>query len=121
MLFAEGDDIVLQSLTAAAPLAVPSIILFTICIVGVHMYVKIDKDSFEVIILTVSLRIEGIIHTLPQERLTDFMTESTHSYLPVTDASIYKLSDGALIAKTRFLSLNRKDVTLISPMSEVSK
>ncbi|MBI4793686.1 MAG: hypothetical protein HY789_13370 [Deltaproteobacteria bacterium] len=49
------------------------------------------------------------------------MTESTHSYLPVTDASIYKLSDGALIAKTRFLSLSRKDVTLISPMSEVSK
>jgi len=85
------------------------------------MYVKIDKDSFEVLILTVSLRIEGIIHTLPQERLTDFMTESTHSYLPVTDAAIYKLSDGALVAKTKFLSLSRKDVTLITPMSEVLK
>ncbi|TFG37328.1 MAG: hypothetical protein E4H46_01950 [Desulfobacterales bacterium] len=85
------------------------------------MYVKIDKDSFEVIILTVSLKIVGIVHTLPQERLTDFMAESTSDYLPVTDAAIYNLSDGNLIAKTKFLSLSRKDVTIITLTSEMIK
>jgi hypothetical protein len=85
------------------------------------MYVKIDKEAFEVIILTVSLKIIGTIHTLPQERLTDFMVDATHSFLPVTDAVIYKLSDDSLIAKTKFLSLSRKDVTLITPVSEVIK
>ena len=85
------------------------------------MYVKIDKDSFEVIILTVSLKIVGIVHTLPQERLTDFMTEATSDYIPVTDASIYCLSDGNLIGKTKFMSLSRKDVTLIFPTAVMIK
>jgi uncharacterized membrane protein affecting hemolysin expression len=85
------------------------------------MYVKIDKESFEVIILTVSLKIVGIVHTLPQERLTDFMVDQTADYLPVTDAAIYNLSDGNLIAKTKFLSLSRKDMTLIFPTSEMIK
>ncbi|MEW6521556.1 MAG: hypothetical protein C4531_06030 [Desulfurivibrio sp.] len=85
------------------------------------MYVKIDKDSFEVIILTANLKIVGIVHTLPQERLTDFMAEATSDYLPVTDAAIYYLEDDKLIARTKFLSLSRKDVTLIFPTSEMMK
>ncbi len=85
------------------------------------MYVKIDKESFEVVILTVSLKIVGTVHRLPQERLTDFMTKSNSDYLPVTDATIFFLSDDRMIAKTKFLSLNRKDVTLILPSSEMIK
>ena len=85
------------------------------------MYVKIDKESFEVIILTASLKIVGIVHTLPQERLTDFMAEATSDYLPVTDAAIYCLSDNNLIAKTKFMSLSRKDVTIIFPTAEMIK
>ncbi len=85
------------------------------------MYVKIDKDSIEVTILTPTMKIVGTIYTLPQERLTDFMAESTTSTLPVTDASIFTLADGKLIAKTKFLSLNRKDVTIIFPSTEIIK
>ncbi|MBI5556699.1 MAG: hypothetical protein HY885_03605 [Deltaproteobacteria bacterium] len=85
------------------------------------MYVKIDKESFEVVILTANLKIIGTIHTLPQERLTDFMAESTTDYLPVTNATIYHLSDDAVIAKTKFFSMSRKDVTLIFPVSEMIK
>ena len=85
------------------------------------MYVKIDKDAFEVVILTANLKIVGIVHTLPQERLTDFMAEATSDILPVTDASIFLLADDKLIAKTKFLSLSRKDVTIIFPTSEIIK
>ncbi|MFZ5758492.1 MAG: hypothetical protein ACOY4H_00040 [Thermodesulfobacteriota bacterium] len=85
------------------------------------MYVKIDKDSIEVTILTATMKIVGTIYTLPQERLTDFMAESTTSTLPVTDASIFTLADDKLIAKTKFLSLNRKDVTVIFPSTEIIK
>ena len=85
------------------------------------MYVKIDKESFEVIIITANLKIVGIVHTLPQERLSDFMDEATSDYLPVTDAAIYHIPDDTLIAKTKFLSLSRKDVTLIFPTSDMMK
>ncbi len=83
------------------------------------MYVKIDKESFEVVIMTATLKIVGTIYTLPQERLTDFMGESTSNNLPVTNATIYNLADGSLIAKTKFLSLNREDVTVLFPSSEM--
>jgi hypothetical protein len=85
------------------------------------MYVKIDKDSFEVIIITANLKIVGTIHTLPQERLTDFMAESTTDYLPVTNATIHLLKDDTIIAKTKFFSMSRKDVTLIFPVTEMIK
>ncbi|OKY76155.1 MAG: hypothetical protein BM485_02585 [Desulfobulbaceae bacterium DB1] len=86
------------------------------------MYVKIDKESIEVIVLTATTKIVGTIYTLPQERLTDFMSESGSSNtLPMTDASIYTLVDGKFIAKTKFLSLNKKDVSIIFPSSELIK
>lgn len=83
------------------------------------MYVKIDKELFEVVIITEHLKITGVIHTLPQERLTDFMSDASAANLPVTDAAIYNLSDGALVAKTNFLCLNRDDVTIIFPASDL--
>ncbi len=83
------------------------------------MYVKIDKELFEVVIITGHLKITGVIHTLPQERLTDFMSDATAANLPVTDAAIYNLADGSLVAKTNFLSLNREDVTVIFPAAEL--
>lgn len=83
------------------------------------MYVKIDKESIEVVIMTSTLKIVGTIYTLPQERLSDFMGESNVNNLPVTNASIYNLADGTFIARTRFLSLNRDDVTVVFPSSEM--
>lgn len=83
------------------------------------MYVQIDKESFEVVILTGHLKIIGTIYTLLQERLSDFMDDANAANLPVTNASIYNLVDGVLIAKTNFLSLNREDVTVIFPASEM--
>ncbi|MFH1216136.1 MAG: hypothetical protein V1706_06520 [Pseudomonadota bacterium] len=82
---------------------------------------KIDKDSIEVVVLTATMKIVGTIYTLPQERLTDFMSESNSNTLPMTEASIYTLVDGKLIAKTKFLSLNKKDVTMIFPSAELIK
>ncbi|MCB2180430.1 MAG: hypothetical protein KQH63_00205 [Desulfobulbaceae bacterium] len=82
------------------------------------MYVKIDKESFEVVIMTESLKIVGTIYTLPQERLIDFMSDEQVRNLPVTDASVYTLQEGTLIAKTKFLSLNRQNIALIFPASD---
>lgn len=84
------------------------------------MYIKIDKEAFEVVILTASLKIVGTIYTLPQERLTDFMSESTTSYLPVTNATITNVADASPVAKTKFLSLNRKDIVAIFPLSDLT-
>lgn len=83
------------------------------------MFVKIDKESFEVVILTEKLKIIGTIYTLPQERLTDFMDDASSNYLPVTGATIYNIDDGNLIAKTKFLSISRTEVIVIFPYSDL--
>ena len=84
------------------------------------MYVKIDKDAFEAVMLTKKLKIVGKVYMLPQERLTDFMlSSSATTYLPVTDATIYNLDSGALIAKTSFLSLSKHEVTAIFPAADL--
>lgn len=82
---------------------------------------KIDKDSVEVVILTATMKIVGTVHTLPQERMSDFMADSSASTLPVTSASIFTLQDGKLLARTKFLSLHKKDVTVIFPASDIMK
>lgn len=83
------------------------------------MFVKIDKESFEVVILTEKLKIIGTIYTLPQERLTDFMDDASSNYLPVTGATIYNIDNGNLIAKTKFLSISRTEVIVIFPYSDL--
>ena len=83
------------------------------------MYVKVDKELAKVVIITEQLKIVGVVHTLPQERMPDFMDNSSSPYLPVTDASVYNLPDGSLIQKTNFLSINRNDVVVIFPVSEI--
>ena len=54
------------------------------------MYVKIDKDAFEAVMLTRKLKIVGKVYMLPQERLTDFMlsTSATAAAIPMTAAPI---------------------------------
>jgi hypothetical protein len=55
----------------------------------VHM--RVPKDQVQVKIKTESAIINGIVHTLVNGRLSDYMTSQKGKFLPVTDAEVYYL------------------------------
>lgn len=79
---------------------------------------KVAKESFEAVIFTSRFKVTGMVHVLPQERLTDFMTASSAMFLPITNAVVRSIVDNKVLAKTQFLNLNKNDVTIIYPTSE---
>ena len=76
---------------------------------------RVEKNSMKTIIFTARFKITGEIYILPQERLTDFLTAGTSIFLPVTNAEIRTIKDDKIIAQTKFLNLNKNEVTIIYP------
>ena len=79
--------------------------------------VKLEQDHVHVVIFIQNFMIEGIIHTLLKERLSDFLNVP-RQFIPVTRASIYKLPDKELVDKVKFLDLNKNYITAIFPKDE---
>ncbi len=79
---------------------------------------RIEKTSLKTIIFTTGFKITGEIYILPQERLTDFLASSSCNFLPVTNAEIRNIGDDKIIARTKFLNLNKNDVAIIYPAKD---
>lgn len=79
----------------------------------------IKKEKMEVIALTDYYRIEGLAHFIPQARISDFMNRTDIEFIPLTDAKISDRKSGEEIAYAKFLSLNKSDVTIMIPKSEL--
>ncbi|MFH1784158.1 MAG: hypothetical protein ABH868_04600 [bacterium] len=79
--------------------------------------VKVDQDHVHVVIFIQNFIIEGTIHTLMKERLSDFLNVS-RKFIPVTSASIYKLPEKELVDKVKFMDINKDYITAIFPRDE---
>lgn len=80
------------------------------------MYIQVEKEKFRAVIFTDSLKIEGVIHLLPQERMTDYLGASETTFIPVTDAVVTNINTGEILHQTDFLSLNKDEVMVICPV-----
>jgi hypothetical protein len=67
------------------------------------MFIEVEKEKFRALIFTASLKIEGTIHLLPQERMTDYLGEAAKPFIPVTEATVF--------------SLNKNEIIVISPLT----
>jgi hypothetical protein len=83
------------------------------------MLIQVEKEKSRAIIFTVSLKIEGTIYLLPQERMTDYLGESEKAFIPVTDAIVSSIHSGEVLHTTEFLSLNKNEVMVICPIKAV--
>lgn len=83
------------------------------------MPVLVEKNIVDVVIFTAKLKIQGKIHLLARERVSDFMESEDGGFLPVTDGAIFHLDSGDLLYHASFLSLNRRDITLIFPAAQI--
>ena len=83
--------------------------------------IKSKKIHLGVIIFTRELKIKGTIH-LPGGRLTDFLNNKeigqAEFFIPITDAVIHNKDDNELLYKTKFLGINKNQITLIFPEDE---
>ncbi|MDR9501227.1 MAG: hypothetical protein RI601_05475 [Desulfurivibrionaceae bacterium] len=81
------------------------------------MFIEVEKEKFRALIFTASLKIEGTIYLLPQERMTDYLGEAGRSFIPVTEATVSSINSGELLHATQFLSLNKNEIIVISPLA----
>lgn len=83
---------------------------------------KMEKRKNEVVIFTGNFKIEGEIHTLEGERITDFMCSlDKKQFIPVTNASIYKIDGLSYLYKADYISLNKDDICLLIPREQLKQ
>lgn len=80
----------------------------------------IDKETLRVIIFTHHFKIIGEVFIPKSGRLTDFLNRTlggsdTDSFVPVTNAECFSMSDGQLKYIADFVSLNKNQIHLIFP------
>ncbi len=81
-----------------------------------------EKQKHEVIIFANTFRIEGDIHILEGERITDFLCSlERKQFIPVTNASIFNHDDGEHFLSMQYLSLNKDEITFLVPKKQVMK
>lgn len=87
---------------------------------------KTKKDSINVIVYVSGYKILGTVYLPLGGRLTDFLNTKGlgaegEVFIPVTDASIYSISDDGLIHYTPFLSINKENILFIFPQDDSTK
>jgi hypothetical protein len=76
------------------------------------------KDTIRVMIITKDHRIEGDMYVLEGSRLTDSLNAKGKDFYAITDARIFNLADGALLAAPEFVAVARDAITAIFPVDE---
>ena len=76
---------------------------------------QIPREKAKVFILTANHKITGDIYLPPNARLTDYMnSRSTNIFFPLTEVSIFNISDGKMLLKCNFLNINAGHVIAIT-------
>ncbi len=75
------------------------------------------ENEQHVVILTDTLRIEGLLGIFSGVRLTDYMNESK-PFIPITDATVKDLY-GRPVMKSAFINVNREAIQLVAPSEDV--
>lgn len=83
---------------------------------------KREKLKHKVIIFTRDFKLEGEIHLLEGERVTDFLCSLHHKqFIPVTNASIFKGDSLKILYKVGYLGLNKDEIILLVPKDQIMK
>jgi hypothetical protein len=87
---------------------------------------KTKKANVNVLIYVPGFKILGTIYLPLGGRLTDFLnTKGLGSegevFIPVTDASIFDLTNGSLIHYTPFLNVNKERILFVFPQDETTE
>ncbi len=79
------------------------------------MAIKVPKERKLVIVLIGNYRLEGEMHVLPSARVSDELNK-THQFLPLTNVSIYSLTDSSLIDTVPLVLVNKNLISMLVPI-----
>ena len=87
---------------------------------------KTKKDNINVLVYVSGYKIFGTVYLPMGGRLTDFLNTKGlgaegEVFIPVTDASIYNISDDSLIHYTPFLNVNKDKILFIFPQDDITQ
>ena len=83
------------------------------------MQMKIEKQHVKVKIRTESSVVLGIVHTLVDGRLSDYITSQRNRFIPVTDAEVRYLEEKNLkndVVKRQVVFVNVEKIEMIEYM-----
>jgi hypothetical protein len=75
------------------------------------------KDPVKVTIFTRDHRIDGTMYVYHGGRLTDTLNAKTKDFYPITDAKVYRLDTGELVASPEYLAVARDGLFLVYPQT----
>ena len=75
------------------------------------MQMQIPKQKVRVKIKTESFVVKGMIYTMVDGRLSDYMTSQKNRFIPITDAEVQYLGEGGKILDEK---KNKRDVVFIN-------
>jgi hypothetical protein len=76
----------------------------------------VPKEKIKVTVLVERFRIVGEMSRYPGARLLDLVNIKDSSFIPITDAQIFSLSDGKLLQSAEFVGVNRNAISFFYPM-----
>ncbi len=78
------------------------------------IFAPVEKEKIHAVIFIGRLKVEGIIHLLPQERVTDFLDADDVDFLPVSCATVFHVDSREDLHTSKFMSLNKKETGYLS-------
>lgn len=72
-----------------------------------------NKDRVAIVALVGAWRVEGQMYVLSDSRLTDSLNSRANDFIAVTDAKVYRASDGSLLMESPYLALNRVSIDMV--------
>lgn len=77
------------------------------------------RERIRVVIYTLSCRIIGDLHIIPQSRLTDMLNVKAKDFFPLTDVKVMDLKEDIVLQETEFAAVNRDTVVLVAPVERL--
>ncbi|OFW63824.1 MAG: hypothetical protein A2Z35_02480 [Actinobacteria bacterium RBG_19FT_COMBO_36_27] len=72
---------------------------------------KIEKQQVKVKIKTESTIVRGIVHTLSNGRLSDYITSQKNKFIPVTDAEVFYIDGSGKLLEE---NISRREIVFIN-------
>lgn len=83
---------------------------------GKYFTQRVSKDMLPAFIRTAEQVIVGNIHTRPERRLKDELSEDNARFIAVTDARVYDASSEQLLYHSALMLVAYSQIVLLSPL-----
>jgi len=75
-------------------------------------------ESIGVEVITEKYRIDGMLHKLPNVRVSDAMNNPTQSYISLKQVAVHEVADNKLLFQREFLLIDKAHIVMMTERPE---